>query len=70
MVVPRQELLSIPAALAPLMVAGNSRGAGWLKSCEVMAAAVVLMTESPKNAIMGMAMCWLCRGDGGLEGGL
>lgn len=62
LVVPRQELLSIPAALNPLMAAGNSRGSGLLKSCEVIAVIVVLMIESPKSAALGMAACCLCRG--------
>lgn len=62
LVVPRQELLSIPAALDPLMAAGNSRGSGLLKSCEVIAVIVVLMRESPKSAALGMAVCCLCRG--------
>jgi len=62
LVVPGQEVLSIPAALAPLMAAGNSRGAGSLKSCEVIAVIVVVVIESPKNAALGTAACWLCRG--------
>lgn len=62
LVVPRQELLSIPAALNLLMAAGNSRGSGLLKSCEVIAVIVVLMIESPKSAALAMAACCLCRG--------
>ncbi len=74
LVVQGQELLSIPAALAPLTAAGNSGGSGLSEGCEVMAVIAVRMTQSPKNAALGTAARWLCRGvavlDGGLEGGL
>ena len=62
LVVPGQELLGTPAALAPLMAADNSRGSGALKSSEVITVIVVLMIESTKSAALGMAACWLCRG--------
>lgn len=41
---------------------GNSRGSGLLKGCEAIAVIVVLMTQSPKNAALDMAACWVCRG--------
>lgn len=66
-VVPGQELLSIPAALAPLTAAGNSRGSGWLKSCEAIVVIAALMIDSPKNAAVGTATCWLCRGAPALD---